>query len=328
MMAIDSAFRGPVVHVVPVVPTILFILLLSCGLAAAAPSLTVPEYVAFLGRVESAVQHAPDAEGEIRQLLAGLPPEWTIVAANRSVVIASETLRRDLESFELHQTPAAKRGLLERLRLAREGAAAFQPSPADAAEIRTRLETILAGPEFRAIHGPTWLDRLQQGVLRFFERFIHLHASSFPALANVLIYGLVGLAAALVIVWMYRTMERRVPENVDLGFSGIEGRERKRWNGWLADARAEADGGHWRDAIRLAYWCGIAFLEAKGTWRPDNSRTPREYLRALPASSEYTPPLQALTRLLEHVWYGRAPADASAFDEALAHLDRLGCPTH
>ena len=199
--------------------------------------------------------------------------------------------------------------------------------PDEVSEMRARLEAILARPEFRGIHGPTWLDHLEQDVLRFLGRFVGLHESSFPTLARFMIYGLVGLAAGMAGLWMYRTMRDRAPEDASLGFIGLEGGVPRQWKAWLEEARAEAQRGRWRDATRLTYWCGVAFLEAKGAWKPDPSRTPREYLRVLPASSEHVPPLRALTRLLERVWYGRAPADASTFDEALAYLDRLGCPT-
>ena len=77
----------------------------------------------------------------------------------------------------------------------------------------------------------------------------------------------------------------------------------------------------------MAYWCGIAFLEDKGAWRPDRSRTPREYLRVLGAAHEHRPVLQSLTRELEHVWYAGGDADASRYDAMLGELEKLGCPS-
>ena len=91
-------------------------------------------------------------------------------------------------------------------------------------------------------------------------------------------------------------------------------------------ARSAAEQGAWREAVRLTYWCGIAWLETRGTWRPDPSRTPREYLRLLPAAHEHTAALRTLTNLAEHVWYGGAPAGAAQFDDAVARLKDLGCP--
>jgi hypothetical protein len=93
----------------------------------------------------------------------------------------------------------------------------------------------------------------------------------------------------------------------------------------MAEARAAADRGNWREAIHLAYWCGVSFLEAQGMWRPDYARTPREYLRLLPSSSQHHPPLAALTRSFEVVWYGTQEADADSYSQTLAHLEKLGC---
>jgi hypothetical protein len=70
----------------------------------------------------------------------------------------------------------------------------------------------------------------------------------------------------------------------------------------------------------------VAFLEAKGAWRPDRARTPREYLRLLPASSDDGATLAAITRRFELVWYGNASADAEAFAESVANLKKMGCP--
>ena len=62
--------------------------------------------------------------------------------------------------------------------------------------------------------------------------------------------------------------------------------------------------GEWRDAIHLAYWAGISFLERQGFWKPDRARTPREYLR-LSLRSEYRETLRALTQIFELAWYAK-----------------------
>ena len=82
-----------------------------------------------------------------------------------------------------------------------------------------------------------------------------------------------------------------------------------------------------RDAVHLAYWCGIAFLEAEGAWKTDPSRTPREYLRLLAPASARVAPLAALTRSFERVWYGTDRADGATYDEAVSELRKLGCPS-
>ena len=78
-------------------------------------------------------------------------------------------------------------------------------------------------------------------------------------------------------------------------------------------------------AVNLAYWGGISFLEESGMWRPDQARTPREYLRLLPADSQHRATLSTLTRQLEVTWYGNQQASPDTFSETLIHLEELGC---
>jgi hypothetical protein len=93
----------------------------------------------------------------------------------------------------------------------------------------------------------------------------------------------------------------------------------------MAEARAAAAKGEWRDAIHLAYWAGISFLERQGHWKPDRARTPREYLRLLSSASEHRDTLTGLTRIFEVTWYAKRGANEAAFSQTLAALEKLGC---
>jgi hypothetical protein len=159
-------------------------------------------------------------------------------------------------------------------------------------------------------------------ILKLLGRMIG--SSALPTLTNVAVYGLIGVAVLLVALWMLRALRRGAARDEPL--LDLHTAAARPWDEWIADARAASAAGDWRQAIRLAYWCGIVFLEARGAWRPDASRTPREYLRVLPAASTHEPALRSLTGLLERVWYGAGAADAASFDEALGHLRMLGCP--
>jgi len=99
----------------------------------------------------------------------------------------------------------------------------------------------------------------------------------------------------------------------------------KAWTAWLDEARLAAAEERWRDAVRLSYWTSISFLEGRRLWPPDRARTPREYLRLLPATSEHRPPLASLTGRFERVWYAEHAADRGSYDEAVADLETLGC---
>ena len=93
----------------------------------------------------------------------------------------------------------------------------------------------------------------------------------------------------------------------------------------MSEAQEAAASGLWREAVHLAYWAGISFLEEGSAWRPDKARTPREYLRLLPAASEHRSALSALTRQLEVTWYGNDPAGPDTFSETVTLLENLGC---
>ncbi len=62
-----------------------------------------------------------------------------------------------------------------------------------------------------------------------------------------------------------------------------------------------------------------------GVWRPDASRTPREYLRLLPRDSKHRPALANLTRSFEMAWYGYRPVTPAQAQSALHELENLGC---
>src|SRR5205807_6946990 len=118
-------------------------------------------------------------------------------------------------------------------------------------------------------------------------------------------------------IWKRQAFTEVIPKDVAVSA--------KEWAIWLAEARAAAAKGEWRDAVHLAYWAGISFLERQGLWRPDRARTPREYLRLLSSSSEHRETLTALTRIFELAWYAKRDASESTFSQTLQELEKLGC---
>jgi hypothetical protein len=82
--------------------------------------------------------------------------------------------------------------------------------------------------------------------------------------------------------------------------------------------------GLWREAIHYLYWAAIARLESRRLWPADRARTPREYLRLLPAADPRRANLTTLTRSFERTWYGGREAGASDFKAALKQAAELG----
>jgi hypothetical protein len=168
---------------------------------------------------------------------------------------------------------------------------------------------------------------LQQRALRFLQRLLFgaVNSSVFPSITTFAVYGLVTLVAVLVALRVMRRLRRQGEADLAVA-TGLPARSRPVTD-WLADARAAASAGDWAQAVRCAYWGGIAHLEGQGAWRPDRSRTPREYLRLVPDASPHAAPLRALTGLLERIWYAADRADESRYAQALDRLKELGCPS-
>lgn len=291
----------------------------------AANTLTLPAYIAELDHLlaeASQLDQNPDHAGEI---LRNLPFGLHIQDGQNSFDVPLEWLRTDL--IELLKNPAHETAarISERLSLLKTEAITFQQHTAGAQNQKKRLAAILAAKEFSSVHGPTWFDRLKQRLALYFISILAkiFGSSAIPTIGNVLVYTLIGLAVLGAGFWLYRNIRTGTHfESVMPAAMPISSKE---WALWMAEAQTAASEGRWRDAVHLAYWCGISFLEAQGLWQPDRARTPREYLRLLPSSSIHRQDLMALTRGFEVVWYGGRDAGPESFAETLAHLEKLGC---
>jgi len=289
------------------------------------PTLSISEYIAQLDGLAAAIRsgdHPP-----VGRAVDALPRAWRVKTSQRTFEVPTTGLARDVGAWRTKRDAAAHARLLGQLNTLRSEAALFVRPARDVLAERARLDDILRGRDFRGIHGPTWIDRLRQRAFELLDALLGglLRSSAFPTISSLFVYGVVVLAVLVLTMWTYSLVRREAAdETVRREEPAPIARE---WSLWLADAQAAAARGHWRDGIHLAYWCAVSFLEANGAWRPDRARTPREYLRLVPPSSEARRTLAALTRQFELVWYGTDTADARAFDEAMAHLKKMGCPS-
>jgi hypothetical protein len=297
----------------------------SLALAAGRPAMSVSAYIAELDRLLLATRELADHPRRGLEL----PPTWVVETDRRTFEVSTRSLQSDLDEWRAGagDHAASLSRLADGLRALRAEAGSLREPPVDVSGERALAARILAGREFQGAHGPTLVDRIKQRAAELFLELLSplFRASTIPAIGRMVVNALIGLAVLMLAFWMYRTL--RGAAAVDTVLPGPLPASARAWTAWLTDARASADAGDWREAVHLAYWCGIAFLEEQGAWRPDRSRTPREYLRVIPSGSEYVPPLDALTRCCELVWYGTEPADAGTFAQAIAHLKKLGCPS-
>ncbi len=302
---------------------ILAALLLSAVACIADSALTLDQYRSELDRLLAATQHLE--QPQIPVILKDIPPQWKVQANDRSFDVSTEWLRHDLQNLEKKFDPDVVSSIRVHLQEQRAEAEAYSTPPADVSAECARLNAILSRKEFGDIHGPTWWDRLKQRIVRGLFRMLEriFGSSAIPVVGKMFVYTLIGIAVLALGFWAYRTIRSGMEvEHIVRDTKFVSAKE---WSVWMAEAKEAASQGRWRDAIHLGYWAGISFLEAQGAWRPDRARTPREYLRLMPKSSERYPTLTALTQGFEIVWYGNRHADAQAYSQTLQELEKLGC---
>ena len=246
--------------------------------------LSIVEFIAELDRLTSTIASIlPSSPSE--RPAESLPSVWRIQTAERTFEIPTGALTRDLGVWRARGDETARARLLGRLRALRADTELFDRPPIDRSIERARLNDILAGREFRAVHGPTWMDRLRQRALQLVDALLGglIRSSAFPTVSSVIVYAVVVLAVIVLGVWAYRLIQREATVEAVVR---DEPAALKEWSAWLAEAQAAAADRRWRDGIHFAYWCAVSFLESTGTWRPDRARTPREYLQLVSSSTE------------------------------------------
>lgn len=298
-------------------------------------ALTPAEYRAQLGDLLSATQQLDSSGSATPAAFHQLPMTWHVRADQRDFDISTEGLQRDIRRYEGDKSADNALAIRTRLLSLRREIDGFEKPPADVSDNRTKLNAILARPEFGSHHHgrldrinewiESFLIKMRDAILAFLLRILRrlFGWSAIPTVSKFVVYALIGAALLALIYIAYRIIWRNQDDTEivphDLPVSA------KEWAIWLAEARAAAAKGAWRDAIHLAYWAGISFLERQGFWKPDRARTPREYLRLLSSSSEHRDTLAALTRIFELAWYAKRDASEATFSQTLAELEKLGC---
>ena len=306
--------------------SLLFLIASFCwGQSPEGHPLTAAEYRAELDRLLNATAQLDSSANSAPEALHDLPQSWHVRADQREFDISTEGLQRDIRRYEKDQNAEHAIAIRRRLQALRREIDGYDKNAPDVSAHRALLNSILARPEFRDVRAPGWFDRLKRWLLDALLNLLRhvFRAAAIPTVSKFAVYGLMGIALLALAFVAYRAVwrDRRGGEIIpkDLPVSA------KEWTTWLAEARAAAAKGAWRDAIHLAYWAGISFLERQGSWKPDRARTPREYLRLLSAASEHREALTTLTRIFELAWYAKRDASESTFSEALFELGKLGC---
>ena len=313
----------------PIVRTLVLALLL-CGQLAADTRVSLDKYRQQLQSIEARVHSLDDHPEQAGDVIASIPDQVAVNTGSGEVTVNYHPLKNDLTEFDKAERTAKPQRLEQIksyiLRLETE-ATAYSQTSEDLTPTRRELGQILSQSEFRKVHGPGVRETLLSKLYKWVGWVLgHLHfrgTSAFNVLQFV-VYALVACALLLLLFWTVsrlRRKEEEPPAREILPFAPSA----RSWRVWLAEARENAEKQDWRNAIHLAYWAAISFLESGGAWKPNRARTPREYLRLLSTRNPSYPPLSTLTRKFEVVWYGDRPAAQQDFEESLGQLEKLGC---
>ncbi len=299
-------------------------------LPAMAAAIPIAEYKQQLSDIAAKINDLGAAPGNAALLLTSLPGSVLVTTPSGEVNVNYQHLKDDLATFST--SDGAKRdALLAQLKtyvaLLSSEADAYEAGGDELNDNRQKLSEILHRREFHNVHGPTAQDALVARIYRWLARMlgkVHGPGQGTYKFFQGVVWVLVGGAMLVLILWTVRRLTR---ENDEASTREIVpfAPSARNWRSWLSEARDFAARQDWRNAIHLAYWAGISFLESNGAWKPNRARTPREYLRLLTSRNAKFPSLSRLTRKFEVVWYGNRTAAEADFRETLAQLEDLGC---
>jgi hypothetical protein len=297
--------------------------------ARAATAMSLAEYRQQLRDLSSRVDELDTHPEDIAKVMSSIPDEVVVSTGVAETTVSYRDLKNDLSALSrarAEKRPAGLRQIRDYLQTLNSEAESYDHS-SDVSAAHRNLSDILARREFHKVRGPSARDLLLARIYSWLSRMLSKLAAAGGATVDwfsILMYVVITAAVSVLAVWTVRRLRRRVDE--------IDGREiipfspsARGWRSWLGEARLMAQQQDWRNAIHLAYWAGISFLESGGAWKPNRARTPREYLRLLGTRKPEYPSLAALTRKFELVWYGDRAAGAVDFQETLGQLEKLGC---
>src|ERR1700686_375763 len=313
------------------VTAILLVLISLCGSSwAQAESISISEYRQQLHSIATqveALQSQPESAGE---LVAAIPDHVAVATSSGEIKVNYKTLKDNLAAFagaDEQKRPELFRQIQAYAQAMSAAAEGYEKHSADLSSTHRKLDEFLARHEFKKVRGPSAKDALLARLYRWLSRWLSklvIRGSGNFDVMRLVIYLLVGAAVTLLLVWTIRRLRRPQEELLPREIIPFAPSARS-WRTWLAEARALSQQQDWRNAIHLAYWAGISYLEEHGAWKPNRARTPREYLRLIGTRATQYPVLAALTRKLETVWYGYGSAAEADFQEALSQLEKLGC---
>ena len=236
--------------------------------------------------------------------------------------------REALASAQDIRAPSGEKLLREAARLDEDAAVAAGTALQSGDEFqraRKKTDEVLLRPEFQTVSQESfiqreiakfwqWVSDMFGGVSRFGQRS--------PWLVPMMEWSLIALAAAGLLAWVLRTIQR---QRLEVRIESRASAEvwQKESDNWAELARSEAARQDWRSAVHCLYWATIVMMEGRKLWRQNRARTPREYLLLLEPGSRMQQTLRRLTQLFERIWYGLRPAAEGDYESALVLFEEL-----
>jgi len=213
------------------------------------------------------------------------------------------------------------------LLLGPQTAAPATPDPltGDRAAARAVLNDVLSQRAFAAARGARWSSELRHRLEHWFaDVWVRLVGNRLgrPSVARALAWVASAAAIFVLMLWLWRAGRRT--RRADALHLETPVADERGWRALAQQAVALIRAGRTRDGARLAYRAAVERLEEDGAFTRDATRTPREYLRLIPAQHRRRPALSMLTSAFERIWYGsRVAGDEER--EIVTLLQELEC---
>lgn len=263
---------------------------------------------------------------QIRDVIASIPPSWTVRhdgepwhVSNAWIVRALEDARRNPQKWE--QT---RNSLRARLHAAGAEAAAVRTGQAtDVASARRIATDVLSRDEFRRNASESAIQRLRERILDWIlATWEKLGGNRIGTRrATTVLAWVAALSALAALTWWLLSHVLGPSGRSGLALTAPPARRRNA-RAWARDAAAAQDP---RETVRCAYRAAVICLEEEGAWRTDDTRTPREHLRLLSSSHRRRPVFADVARRFEEVWFGARTATVDDTRTVLSRLEELGC---
>jgi hypothetical protein len=289
-------------------------------------SYTPAEFSVELQRVQNSLEADPAGTK------AQLPSEWPVLAEGHRYRVSPAPLHEALAKGDVS---GARTWLTQVQRQAAALSTQGRASSGANAQAAGALRAILSRPEFGKATPPSAWDRFLGRVRTWIQDWlqsIFAYAAQYPTGSQALFWALmigavIGLGAWLFRFWTRTEQVFHLPKPSPMEEAVGS------WHEWLVEARDAAGRNDHRQAIRCAYWAGVARLHEE---RPSGIRftdTPRERLYLLakespargPLAPEMLAPIKGITGTFERCWYAKQPVGEEDVARCFADLEALGC---